>query len=84
MASRVSVRRVTVGAWRPRRLLGALVLHLAHSGRTSTAGPLTRVTAKNSTHHDAERERDGDRTLAAALELRLGEDDAFWFVFLVH
>src|ERR1700751_6018413 len=46
--------------------------------------PLDHGDREEQQDEDAERERNGDRSVAPAPELRLGEDDTFWLLLVVH
>src|SRR5437879_9362838 len=88
-ASRVRVRREAVLPLpvTPSRICGlfsiSAYIQRLH-GPDENGRPLDHGDREKQHDEDAERERNGDRTLAAASFLRLGEDDSIWLPIVVH
>src|SRR6185295_15988192 len=86
-ASRVRVRREAALPLpvTPSRICGLFSISAQRlHGPDENGRPLDQGDREEQHDKDTERERDGDRTLAAASFLRLGEDDSIWFPIVVH
>src|SRR4051812_7582865 len=91
-ASRVSVRReadLPLAVTTPSPICGlfsisATINHIQSHGPDENGRPLDHGDREEQHDEDAERERNGDRALAAASFLRLGEDDSIWLPIVVH
>src|SRR5437870_4718572 len=88
-ASRVSLRREAtlsppVIPLRIRGLFSISAYIQRLHGPDENSRPLDHGDREKQNDEDAERERNGDRALAAASFLRLGEDDSIWLLIVVH